>query len=101
MTGIKRLNYNEFEFRIRPFEIIKPRLLSYGDPFDLHIGLLMIKESGHGAIDPVEGIIWRVERKGEVDFLVKYVRHDKEDGKYFAEKNDGKITWNLGIEKYI
>jgi hypothetical protein len=53
-----------------------------------------IKVSGHGAIDQVEGAVWRVERKGIVDFLVKYVRHDKEDGKYFPEKNNGIITWN-------
>jgi hypothetical protein len=50
---------------------------------------------GHGATDPVEGAIWRIERKGEVDFLAKYVRHDKVDGKYFPENNNGITTWNI------
>jgi len=47
----------------------------------------------HGAIDPVEGAVWRVERnrlidkhsgkrRWIVDFLVKYVRPDKVDGQY-------------------
>jgi hypothetical protein len=57
--------------------------------------MALLEQSGHGAVDPVEGAIWRVERKGEVDFLTKYVRHDKEDGKYFPENNNGITTWNL------
>lgn len=36
----------------------------------------------HGATEDVEGAVWRVEREGAVDFLAKYVRHDKTDGKY-------------------
>ncbi len=39
----------------------------------------------HGAIDPVEGAVWRVEREGRVDFLAKYVRADKIDGKYLTQ----------------
>lgn len=37
----------------------------------------------YGAIDGPEGAVWRVEREGKVDFLCKYVRHDKVDGKYW------------------
>ncbi len=55
----------------------------------------------HGALDPVEGAVWRVERNalvnpgrsGErcpvVDFLAKYVRPDKIDGCYLPELNGG------------
>ncbi len=50
----------------------------------------------HGALDPVEGAVWRVERnelirpggqecRWHVDFLVKYVRPDKIDGSYLSE----------------
>lgn len=49
----------------------------------------------HGAIDPVEGAVWRVEREGRVDFLAKYVRHDKIDGKYFAQITGGAPRWIL------
>jgi hypothetical protein len=32
----------------------------------------------------IEGVVYRVERKGVVDFLAKYVRPDKVDGKYLS-----------------
>ena len=50
----------------------------------------------HGAIDPIEGFVWRVERdevrrKGEreriVSYLIKYVKPDKVDGCYLPEMN--------------
>ena len=43
-----------------------------------------------------EGAVWRVEREGRVDFLAKYVRHDKEDGKYLNS-----VTWNQGVKNYL
>jgi len=49
--------------------------------------LAVLEPSGHGAIDPVEGAVWRCERNGVVDFLGKYVRQDKEDGKYLNGVN--------------
>lgn len=36
----------------------------------------------HGASEHAEGMVWRVEREGVVDFLAKYVRPNKIDGKY-------------------
>lgn len=94
MAGQKRLTVSEFTHRTKPFAFTHPLTISIGQPFSIDCMLECIKVSGHGAIDQVEGAVWRVERKGEVDFLVKYVRHDKEDGKYFPEKNEGKITYN-------
>lgn len=47
----------------------------------------------HGAEDPVEGLVYRVERDGEVDFLAKYVRHDKVDGCYLPEKSGDAPIW--------
>lgn len=44
----------------------------------------------HGALDPIEGLVWRVERRGGCDFLAKYVRADKTDGSYF----NGEAVWN-------
>jgi len=53
-----------------------------------------------------EGVVWRVERnellhpgKGperawKVDFLIKYVRPDKEDGRYLPEISGEKPVWN-------
>jgi hypothetical protein len=47
-----------------------------------------------GAVDRVEGAVWRVERHYKVEFLVQYVRPDKQDGIYLPEKTDGKPIWN-------
>jgi len=55
----------------------------------------MLETSGHGAVDPVEGAVWRVERRGKVDFLAKWVRLDKVDGAYIPEIIDGaEAIWN-------
>lgn len=48
----------------------------------------------HGALDPVEGVVYRCERNGRVDFLAKWVRHDKVDGCYLPELNGGEAVWN-------
>lgn len=94
MTGNKRMIYKDFVSRIKEYDFTPPTLISIGQPYPVECVLECIKVSGHGATDPVEGAVWRVERKGQVDFLTKFVRHDKEDGKYFPEKNDGIIVWN-------
>lgn len=89
-----RCTYHEFNARCIRFGFTTPFVISLGEPLSINEAMNLLKKSGHGAIDPVEGAVWRVERKGKVDFLCKYVRHDKEDGKYFAEKNEGIITYN-------
>lgn len=80
MVGNDRANMTEFYDRVYG-RFILPRILS-GEPINIAQVEQIIEPSGHGAIDPVEGAVWRVERKGKVDFLVKYVRPDKVDGKY-------------------
>jgi hypothetical protein len=48
----------------------------------------------HGALDPVEGAVWRVERDGVFEFMAKYVRPDKKDGAYLPEVSGGDPVWN-------
>jgi len=99
MTKHRRTTYNNFLQRIKPFEIVSPRLIHMGNPVDTNFVLKEIEVSGHGAIDPVEGAIWRVERKEEVDFLVKFVRKDKEDGIFLPEKSGNDPIWNYDLKK--
>lgn len=70
-----------------------PHIAHIGAPIDTEEAMELVSGSQHGALDPVEGAVWRVERKGEVDFLAKYVRSDKVDGCYLPEMA-GKVTWN-------
>lgn len=49
--------------------------------------LKLLRDRGHyGAQEPAEGVVYRVERNGKVDFLAKYVRPEKVDGKYLGEE---------------
>lgn len=95
MRGKYRLPYELFESRVRELHFQVPNLVHHGSPLSIDKAMNLLQVSGHGAADPVEGAIWRVERRGEIDFLTKYVRHDKADGKYFPEKNNGIITYNI------
>lgn len=70
-----------------------PLVLARG-PISLTAVQDLIEVSGHGALDPVEGAVWRVERKGRVDFLTKWVRPDKVDGKYLPEVSGVEAVWN-------
>jgi hypothetical protein len=83
--GNRRLNYMRFKERVQDLFVL-PHLVSYGNPMSIESVMAKLGKHGfHGALDPVEGAVWRVERKGVVDFLCKYVRHDKEDGKYLDQ----------------
>jgi len=46
--------------------------------------------------DGVEGVVYRVERKGIFDFQAKCVRSDKVDGKYFET-----LVWNDGLPEDV
>lgn len=91
----RRFDFAGFEYRMSLYDFVIPKVIHRGNSaFSVEKAIESISKSGHGAIDSVEGAVWRIERKGEVDFLTKYVRYDKEDGKYFPEKNNGVITYN-------
>lgn len=81
-TDNKRLSYSDFCDRLDN-NFIKPYLISYGDSLSIDDAMASLGTYGrHGALEPIEGAMWRVERKGKVDFLCKYVRPDKQDGIY-------------------
>lgn len=92
MTKMNRTCYHEFITRILPLKFVEPRIIHLGGAFSLKKSIEAIKESGHGAIDKVEGVIYRCEKAGKVDFLCKYVRQDKIDGGYL---NGDKPLWNI------
>ncbi len=94
----QRLPYLKFIVRIGA-NIPSAQLLHIGSPISTKkIDKMIDKRDGetygfHGALEPVEGAVWRVEREGKVDFLGKYVRQWKQDGKYFHEDHT-QLVWN-------
>lgn len=114
MRGTTRATYAEFSQRVSKADFVLPRLLHEGAAFSVDAALEAIATSGHGALDTVEGAVWRVERNelidpgrgGEssaprvrrwvVDYLVKYVRPDKVDGFYLPGINGNtEPLWNV------
>jgi len=104
MIEDKRMPYDDFVARLGGV-FVMPTLLHRGGSLSIEQALSSLNVYGyHGALDPVEGAVWRVERdkptgkKGEkkrvVDFLVKYVRPDKVDGLYLPEQSGLDAVWN-------
>jgi hypothetical protein len=92
-----RLHFDAFTERASAGKFTTPNVLSDGPPFTIEKAMWMLGQFGfHGALEQVEGAVWRVERSRlndpslgnaggrtpVVDFLVKYVLPGKEDGKY-------------------
>jgi hypothetical protein len=94
MTKNERINYHDFLLRVLPFGFVVPHLLHIGQPISIDKVLKNIEVSGHGAVDEVEGVIYRVERNREVDFITKFVKQSKVDGIYLPENNNGETIWN-------
>lgn len=95
MRGSERLPFYEFAARTSAGGFTIPHTLIGSGAVSIEEASAYFGEFGfHGALDPIEGYVWRVERKGKVDFLVKYVRPDKLDGCYLPEISGGEPIWN-------
>ena len=95
MVNQKRVCFNELVNRVLPLGFRVPFTIPKTEPMLVEDVMNYIGEYGqHGAIDPIEGAVWRVERNGEVDFLVKYVRPDKVDGMYLENVTGEPPVWN-------
>jgi hypothetical protein len=104
MLDDDRLPYDALVARLDG-QFVIPALLHRGGALRSAETIALLHTYGfHGALDPVEGAVWRVERdnptgkKGErkrvVDFLVKYVHPDKVDGCYLPEISGQEAVWN-------
>jgi hypothetical protein len=95
-NAIRRAPYEEFHARIAAGDFVEPALLSYGPPVPLAPALELLDESApaHGCLDPPEGVVYRVERRGKVEYLCKFVRAAKVDGRYLPEHNGGEAIWH-------
>ena len=82
-----RFNFDAFQ-KTLDNKFVTPYLVSLGPPVSVEHALESLGEFGrHGATEAIEGAVWRVERNGQVDFLCKYVRPDKIDGKYLKPRS--------------
>jgi len=100
----KRILFDEFDERCAAVELRRAFVI-HKSPWPLCVeGALNQLDSTpastldlfgfHGACEAVEGAVWRVEREGRVDFLAKFVRHDKVDGKYLPNIGGCDPIWH-------
>jgi len=84
------------------FDVLKktglqlPRLLHEGGAISPNELISKLNNYDHRikAVGNPEGIIYRVERKGKVDFLAKWVRSDFVAGKYIINKEAHELIYN-------
>ena len=65
-----------------------------GGPFPAPELLDSIGNGYSGAQESAEGLVYRVEHKGKVEFLAKYVRHDLEPGRHMIRQPGVEPVWN-------
>lgn len=74
-----------------------PRLLHKGDSRRVEdlIPVLNLKTNSIRPKENPEGMVYRVERKGKVDFLAKWVRKDFQAGKYCIGIDESDLIFNV------
>ena len=84
MQGAERRPFADLLALCERAAIPMPKLLHIGGPLSVERAMELHGLGAHGCDEP-EGAVWRVERKGRFDFMAKWVRPDKIDGKYLPE----------------
>ena len=93
----KRINFDTLSTLSNKYELQLPRLLHKGDSKSVESLIFKLNQRTYGIVcgDKPEGMVYRVERKGEVDFLAKWVRKDFQPGKYMIDEDE--LTWNIKL----
>ena len=87
----KRIPHDEQRVLFASLGLVGAKVIHDGqDGLSIDDAMGLLGERGfHGAKEQVEGAVWRIETEGAFNFLCKYVRQDKVDGKYFRAGPDG------------
>jgi hypothetical protein len=73
---------------------VRPHVVHCGPAVRLEVVDALLGEHGfHGAVDRVEGAMWRVERGDELVLRAKYVRPKKVDGALLPENSGKAAVW--------
>ncbi|SRR5258706_1039305 len=95
MVEDKRKSFGDLYGLCGTYDIAMPEIIHIGGPITVEEA--MKKQNNIHGYDPddgPEGVVYRVERKGEFDFMAKFVRPDKVDGKYLPEVSGKEPIWN-------
>jgi hypothetical protein len=81
-------------------KLTETHILHIGGACGIDTALELLGDHGFCCADKSEGCVWRVERKGQCDFLGKFVRPDKVDGYLLPEQSGKEAVWNVDIKKF-
>ncbi len=94
MIGSEREPFLELFKRVNGV-FTMPTTVHIGGAISIEKVMELLGEKGfHGSQEQIEGAVWRVERNGKFDFICKFVRPDKEDGKYLESVTEKEPVWN-------
>jgi ATP-dependent RNA circularization protein (DNA/RNA ligase family) len=94
-----RVLFEELVIKANRFELQLPRKLHEGQAISVTdvLPTLNLKTKEIESQELPEGMVFRVERQGKVDFLAKYVRHDFQPGKFCIGVEDKDLVWNVPL----
>lgn len=96
MEGERRLPFDSLVSVCLRGDLPMPKMIHRGGPLSVERAMELHGAGDHGCDEP-EGVVYRVERKGEFDFMAKWVRPDKVDGKYLPDVSGAVVAepvWN-------
>ena len=99
----QRILHEELKIKSIEYGLQLPRKLHEGTPITVEdlIPKLNTKTKGIESVELPEGMVYRVERKGKVDFLAKWVRYDFPTGKLCINVEEENLIWNVSLENHI
>ena len=89
----RRLPHDEQRERFARLGLTGAKVLSDGPAVALDDALALLGEFGHhGATETAEGVVYRLETNGTFNYLAKFVRPGKVDGKYLKGLSSNDVT---------
>lgn len=88
-----RIHYSDFDSTCDEFGIEKVPQLHIGSPISIEDAITLLGKGHYGKPESPEGVVYRYQTENSVEFMAKWVRADKEDGKYLT----GEPIWNKGV----
>lgn len=83
----RRVTVDTLAARLAGSGLVMPRVVHRGAPLPIDEAVARLGRGLHGAVDLPEGLVYRVERKGEVITVAKWVRPEKRDGSLLPENS--------------
>jgi hypothetical protein len=90
----RRASREEVRKRAKVGKLVMAGLVHEGGPLAVEDAVKKLGRGFSGAETAPEGVVYRIERRGTVIDVAKWVRADKVDGELLPEKTGREAVWN-------